>query len=55
MVCSTAGGHSVVDSKGMTSINDVRPTSVSVVDTTTVDLDGVSTLGCPPIPLIVAR
>lgn len=36
---------SVVDSKGMTSINDVRPTSVSVVDTTTVDLDGVSSLG----------
>lgn len=36
---------SVVDSKGMTSINDVRPTSVSVVDTTTIDLDGVSTLG----------
>lgn len=36
---------SVVDAKGMTSINDVRPTSVSVVDTTTIDLDGVSTLG----------
>ena len=36
---------SVVDAKGMTSINDVRPTSVSIVDTTTVDLDGVSTLG----------
>ena len=36
---------SVVDAKGMTSINDVRPTSVSMVDTTTIDLDGVSTLG----------
>ena len=36
---------SVVDAKGMTSINDVRPTSVSIVDTTTIDLDGVSTLG----------
>lgn len=36
---------SVVDAKGMVAINDVRPTSVSVVDTTTIDLDGVSTLG----------
>ena len=36
---------SVVDAKGMVAINDVRPTSVSVVNTTTVDLDGVSTLG----------
>lgn len=36
---------SVVDAKGMIAINDVRPTSVSVVDTTTVDLDGVSSLG----------
>ena len=36
---------SVVDAKGMTSINDVRLNSVSVVDTTTVDLDGVSSLG----------
>lgn len=36
---------SVVDAKGMTSINDVRLNSVSVVDTTTIDLDGVSSLG----------
>jgi len=36
---------SVIDAKGMVAINDVRPTSVSVVDTTTVDLDGVSSLG----------
>ena len=36
---------SVVDAKGMTSINDVRLNSVSVVDATTVDLDGVSSLG----------
>ena len=36
---------SVIDAKGMVAINDVRPTSVSVVDTTTIDLDGVSTLG----------
>ena len=34
---------SVVD-KGMTSINDVRLNSVSVVDATTVDLDGVKQL-----------
>ena len=36
---------SVIDAKGMVAINDVRPTSVSVVDTTTIDLDGVSSLG----------
>ena len=36
---------SVVDAKGMTSINDVRLNSVSVVDATTVDLDGVSSMG----------
>ena len=36
---------SVIDAKGMVAINDVRPTSVSVVDTTTVDLDGVSSIG----------
>lgn len=36
---------SVVDAKGMVAINDVRPASVSVVDTTTIDLDGVSSLG----------
>jgi len=36
---------SVIDAKGMVAINDVRPASVSVVDTTTIDLDGVSSLG----------
>ena len=35
----------VVDANGSTSINDVRLNSVSVVDATTVDLDGVSSLG----------
>ena len=45
MGCLDGWRVSVIDAKGMVAINDVRPTSVSVVDTTTIDLDGVSTLG----------